>query len=225
MTDALTLLPVILNLIFAQRVVRSLHPSVGWHPAFSMAYKVLYALVGSTLAIVITATVQTYYTLNPHTRKIDRDLQLYGSTMLATIATLPLPIVIIACLVPHGDHDRFGSGRFRTKVITLLVGTSLLSFGAWYRCGTSWRTPVPRTQPLPKALGKAPFFIVNFTVEILTVYLYAIMRMDLRWHVPNGAKGPGSYSRPQSDKADVEIPRRVSEDDAGNAVGDPEKGR
>jgi hypothetical protein len=37
----------------------------------------------------------------------------------------------------------------------------------------------------------------NFGVEILTVYLYAIMRVDRRFHIPDGARGPGSYERQQ----------------------------
>lgn len=187
----------ILNLIFAQRVVRATHPRFGWHPAFSIAYKVLYVLIGLTLAAVITATVQTFYTLNPHTRSIDRALQLYGSTFLAVIATLPIPITLLACVVPHGPHDRFGTGRFRTKVIALVFSATLLSFGAWYRSGVSWHPPIPRTQPLPGFMGKGPFYVVNFFVEIVTVYLYGILRIDLRWHIPNGAKGPGSYSKSQ----------------------------
>ncbi|KAJ4368298.1 hypothetical protein N0V83_006654 [Neocucurbitaria cava] len=188
----------VINIIFAQRLVRSMHPSVGWHPIFSIVFKIIYVLIGLTLVIVITATVQTFYTLSTNTHSIDRALQLYGATFLAIIATLPIPIVFISLVIPHSTpHDRFGTGRVRTKVIVLLTGATLLSFGAWYRCGVAWQTPVPRTQPLPGYMGKAPFYIANFTVEILTVYLYAAMRIDQRWHVPNGAKGSGSYSRGQ----------------------------
>ncbi len=172
-----------------------MHPSVGWHPTFSIAFKLLWILIGCTLAIVITSVVQSFYTLNHHTRRIDRDLQLYGTTVLAVVATLPIPLVIISLLVPHPPHDRFGKGRLRTKVAGLLMGATLLSFGAWYRCATVWHTPISRKEPLPGFLGKAPFYIVNFTVEIITVYLYAVIRVDRRFHIPNGAKGPGSYSK------------------------------
>ncbi|KAK3060612.1 hypothetical protein LTS18_008151 [Coniosporium uncinatum] len=50
------------------------------------------------------------------------------------------------------------------------------------------------TQPLPAYLSKGPFYVFNFTVEVLTVYLYAYVRVDRRFHIPNGAKGPGSYT-------------------------------
>jgi hypothetical protein len=46
----------------------------------------------------------------------------------------------------------------------------------------------------------------NFGVEILTVYLYAIMRVDLRFHIPNGARGPGSYeTQPGLSESEKEV--------------------
>lgn len=185
----------IINLLWTQRIVRSLHPNIGWHRAGSIILNILFVLIGLTLAIVITATVQTFYTLRPRTRTIDRDLQLYSATFLTIISFLPIPITLIALAIPRkAPHDRFGVGRLRTKIIVLLLGSTLLCLGASYRCGTSWLQPVPRSQPLPGYYHKAAFYIMNFGVELLTVYLYAIMRVDLRFHVPNGAKGPGSYA-------------------------------
>jgi hypothetical protein len=186
----------IINIIFATRLVRATHRSFGWHPAFGLAFKILFFLIGVTLVIVISATVQGSYTLDSHVRVIDRSLQLYGSTLLAVVATLPFPMIALTLLIPYSPIDEFGTGRLRIKVITLLISTTLLSIGAWYRCGISWQTPVPRTQPLPGYLGKGPFYILNFLFEFQTVIMYAIFRVDQRWHIPNGARGPGSYSHP-----------------------------
>ncbi|KAF1846617.1 uncharacterized protein K460DRAFT_377772 [Cucurbitaria berberidis CBS 394.84] len=187
----------IINLIFTMRLVRSTHPSVGWHPIFSMAFVVICVIIAGTLVIVIVGTVQSFYTLDTNTRSLDRDFQLYGTTFFAIIATLPLPITLLSLVVRHPPHERFGAGRLRTKVTVLLVSTTLLSLGAWYRCGALWHSPVPRSHPLPGFLSKAPFYVFNFLVEIITVYMYAIARVDLQWHIPNGAKGPGSYSGSQ----------------------------
>ncbi|KAJ4989144.1 hypothetical protein SVAN01_05406 [Stagonosporopsis vannaccii] len=187
----------IINLIFATRIVRSVHPRLGWHTAFGIAFKFLCVVTGATIIMVIVGTVQSFYTLDPNTRAVDRSLQLYGSTFLAIFATLPLPIVVLSLVVPYSPLDRFGVGRMRTKVIVLLVSTTLLSIGAWYRCGSTWAPPVARSQPLPGYLGKGPFYIFNFFVEIQTVLMYAILRVDLRYHIPNGAKGAGSYSSSQ----------------------------
>lgn len=194
------LLVFVINIIWTQRIIRSLHPGVGWHKITSIIPKILYALIALTLAIVITATVQSLYTLRPRTRTIDRGLQLYGATFLAIVSFLPIPTLLIALAIPRKDpHDRFGKGRLRTKITVLLIGSTLVCLGAAYRCGTTWLKPVPRTQPLPDYYHKAAFYTFNFVVEILTVYLYAALRVDLRFHIPNGAKGPGSYSAPSEE--------------------------
>jgi hypothetical protein len=204
----------VINLIFAMRLVRSTHPSLGWHPGFGIAFKVICALIGLTLIAVITSTVQSFYTLNTHTRATDRAFQQYGSTFLAIIAMLPLLMTMLTLLIPYSPIDRFGTGRFRTKVIILLISTTLLSLGAWFRCGVAFHTLVPRSQPLPGYLGKAPFYIFNFLVEIQTVLMYAILRVDLRWYIPNGAKGPGSYSgHPAHDDVELQFSRPTSPDD------------
>jgi hypothetical protein len=148
-----------------------------------------------TISVLIIATVQSFYTLRPRTHFIDRALQLYGQTFLAVVSSLPILIVLLALAIPRRSQpDTFGAGKMSVKIAILLAGASLVTIGAWYRCGTSWATPVPRSHPLPVYLAKPCFYIFNFVVELLTVYLYAIMRVDQRFHVPNGAKGPGSYA-------------------------------
>lgn len=185
----------IVNLIWSQRMLRSLQPTIGWHPITSIAVRIIYVLIGCTLAINITSTVQSFYTLDKHIRSIDRSLQLYGLTFLAIVSSLPLLVLAITFALPRKTSpDHFGKGTLRTKTIVLLVGATLITLGAWYRCATMFKTPVPRSQPLPAYFHKACFYIFNFGVEIITVYMYAIARVDRRFHVPNGAKGPGSYA-------------------------------
>ncbi|EDU41965.1 repeatdomain containing protein [Pyrenophora tritici-repentis] len=194
----------IINLIFAMRLVRSTHSSVGWHPAFGIAFKVLCVVIGLALIAVIASTVQSFYTLDPDIRAMDHSFQQFGATFLAIVATLPLPMTMITLLIPYSPLDRFGIGRLRTKVIVLLISTTLLSIGAWFRCGVAFQTPVARTAPMPGYLAKAPFYLLNFLVELQTVLMYAILRVDLRWYIPNGAKGPGSYARPNAQQ-DLEM--------------------
>lgn len=194
----------IINLVFAMRLVRATHRTFGWNPAFGIAFKALFILIGATLIVLVTATIQSSYTTDAQTKGHDRSMQLFGSTVLALVATLPLPMVVFTLLIPYSPLDEFGTGRTRTKVFVLLISTTLLSIGAWYRCGAASQDPVPRTQPLPGYLGKGPFYIFNFLFEFQTVMMYAILRVDQRWHIPNGAKGPGSYSKP-SRPSDVEM--------------------
>jgi hypothetical protein len=210
----------VINIVFAMRLVRATHRSFGWHPAFGIVFKFLFLLVGITIIIVISVTVQSSYTLNMQTRLTNRSLQLYGSTMLAIVATLPFPMAFFTLMIPYSPFDQFGTGRLRTRVIALLVSTTFLSIGAWYRCGINWQTPVPRTQPLPGYLGKGPFYIFNFLFEFQTVIMYAVLRIDQRWYIPNGAKGPGSYSKTHR-PTDVEMQdsRPTSADDNSTIKG------
>jgi MFS family permease len=188
----------IVNLVFAQRLIRSSHPRLGWHSLFSTAFKFLYALVIITIVMIIVVVVQSFYTRSRYTHKIDRDIMLYGVTTFAVISFLPIPLTLATTLIPRRNDrplDKFGEGRWRYKAVILLIGTTVISFGACYRAGMTWLNAVPQTQPLPRVLGKGPFYIVNFTVEIFTVYLYAVSRVDKRFHVPDGAKEYRSYQK------------------------------
>ena len=195
----------VVNLLWTQRVVRSLHPSFGWSRGASLALKPLWVLIFLTLAALITTIVQSFYTLRPRTLFIDRAVQLYGVTFLAFVAFLPLPVLAVAFAMPRKhSHEKFGTGSLRTKVAVLITGVLLVSFGASYRAGILWLAPVSRHEALPAYFAKAAFYVVDFGVEILTVALYAIARVDLIFHVPNGAKGPGSYEKREMIEEDGE---------------------
>lgn len=89
--------------------------------------------------------------------------------------------------------EKFGNGRFRSKIYIVLLSSFILTLGAAFRLGTNSETPRPRNNPAWYH-SKACFYIFNLTLEILVVVLYAMARVDLRFHVPNGSKGPGHYS-------------------------------
>lgn len=183
----------IINVIFAQRIVRAAHPHFGWHKAFSTVFKVLYALVIAMLAMVITATVQSFYTLNKNTHKIDRNLQMTAATYFLFFSFLPIPIVILGLVVPRQTRlEKFGSGRWRSKISILLASAVLLCLGASFRTGTTYKNPRPRDNPAWYD-AKWCFYFFNFTIEIIVIYLYLLLRVDRRFHVPDGSKGPGDY--------------------------------
>lgn len=187
----------LINLIFAQRILRAAHPHFGWATSLSWAFKVLYALIVVMLIMVITATVQSFYTLDKNTLKIDRDLQLTAGTYLMVVAFLPIPMVIIGLIVPRKTRvEKFGTGRWRSKVAILLTSATLLCLGAAFRAGTNFKNPRPQNDPAWYH-AKWCFYFFNFTIEIIVVYLYLLVRVDRRFHIPNGSKGPGDYSKEQ----------------------------
>ncbi|KAK5019198.1 hypothetical protein LTR16_000763 [Cryomyces antarcticus] len=190
-----TIILYLINILFAQRIVRATHPSIGWSQAFTSVVILIMALIVVTLIMVVTVTIQSIFTLSIHTHHIDRSIQLYGSTFNVVIAFLPFLVTIISLAIPRrSKHDHFGSGSSSAKMLILLGSSGLITLGAGFRAGTSWSPPTPLTSPSPWYLSKACFYIFNFTVEILIIYSYLVLRVDKRFIIRNGAKGPGSYS-------------------------------
>lgn len=188
------------NLTLAQRIYRGWHPNSGWHPLGQWMIYATYVWIVTSLTILIIVTVQSFYTKNNNTKRIDRDLQLYGQTVWAVVSFIPIPVVIAAYLFPRKiKTEKFGTGRLRAKSAILLIAATLLCLGAWFRAISNYKTPRPRTNP-GWYHSKACFYIFIFTVEIIVVAMYAIGRIDQRFHVPDGSKGPGDYSHKSHEK-------------------------
>jgi len=190
----------VVNLIFAQRILRASHPHFGWHPIVHYGFIAIYVTIVVTLIMLITAVIQSFYTLNGNTKRIDRDIQLYGQTFYAIISFLPIPLVIIGFIIPRKQNpEKFGIGRWRHKISILLVSTVLLCLGASFRVGANY---AGGTRPASDPAGyqsKACFYLFNFTVEVAVITLYIVVRVDKRFHVPDGSHGAGDYLRQQED--------------------------
>lgn len=55
----------IVNILFAQRILRALHPTVGWHQGLRIVFRIIYVLIGCALVMIITLIVYSFYTLSP----------------------------------------------------------------------------------------------------------------------------------------------------------------
>jgi hypothetical protein len=184
----------VVNLMFAQRIVRASHPTWGWHPVFSKAFVLIYVLIVITLVMLITTIVQSSYTLNQNTRRIDRNIQLYGGTFNAVVGFVPILLVLAALIIPRTKPlEKFGTGRFRSQIFILVIASALLTLGAAFRVGVNYTTPRPRNRPA-WFHSKACFFIFNFLIEWVVIVFYLVVRVDLRFHVPNGSTRAGDYS-------------------------------
>lgn len=203
----------IINLLFAQRILRACHPNSGWHPILHYIFMAIYVIIVLSLISLIVSVVQANYTLNLNTKRIDRDIQLYGGTFYAVISFLPILLVVGGLVIPRKTRvEKFGSGRFRHKIAILLVSTTLLCLGATFRVGVNYAGGSrPRDDPAGYQ-SKACFYIFNFTVEIIVIYLYVIVRVDKRFWVPNKSHGPGDYSRKlEAEEAGAEKGRESNE--------------
>ncbi|CAG8962181.1 hypothetical protein HYFRA_00005231 [Hymenoscyphus fraxineus] len=185
----------VINLVFVQRILRASYPQWAWKKWLSLLFKAYFATIVIVLIIIITVTVQSFYTLSTNTRRIDRVIQLFAGTYFAVAAFLPLPILLLKLLVPkEGRVEKFGEGRFRTKIWVLVFASAILTVGAGFRTVTNYFAPRPRTDPAWYH-SKACFYSFNFAIEIIVVGLYAAVRVDKRFFVPNGSHGPGDYLR------------------------------
>lgn len=189
-----TVLGFVVNLNFVQRILRALHPKAGWHTALTIVFVIIYSLIAISMFLLISFTVASFYTLDPGKLRTAGDVQRYGATYFATVAFLPIPLVLGALATARRiPMENFGSGSFWSKIIIVLFGAATLSLGAWFRAGTSYLKPRSISDPGPYQ-SKACFYIFYFTLEVLVIWTYLIARIDQRFHVPDGSRGPGDYS-------------------------------
>ncbi|KAI1326215.1 hypothetical protein F5Y16DRAFT_375592 [Xylariaceae sp. FL0255] len=186
----------ILNLVFAQRMLRALQPRIGWHRSISIALKIFYAGIGIGLALIIYSIIQTAYTKDLALLDAARKIQLGVSTYLLVFTTIPFWLLLTAhVLLPKSeDAEVFGHGTMRTKLIILCCTTAIAIFIAGFKTGTAYMPPRLVTDPAWYQ-SKPAFYVFQFVLEIFILSLFTISRVDKRFHIPNGSKGPGDYSR------------------------------
>ncbi|ETS83798.1 hypothetical protein PFICI_05674 [Pestalotiopsis fici W106-1] len=192
LTMAGTILVFIINLFFAQRILRGYHPNFGWSKPARIVFRFLVASVVISLLMVIISTVQSFFTLDEGTRMRSHKVQLFGGTYMAVLAFLPIPIVVLAAILPRKYViEKFGSGSWRAKLFIVLFVAAIESLGAGFRAGTNF---VPRPMNDPAWYdSRAAYYVFNFVFDLIVTYLYLLSGFHRRFHVPNGANGPGSY--------------------------------
>ncbi|KAI0467640.1 hypothetical protein F4859DRAFT_493101 [Xylaria cf. heliscus] len=195
----------VINLIFAQRILRAKQPTIGWHPSISIVLKVFYVGIGAALILVIYSVVQGSYTLDANKLRAVRDIQLAAITYLLVFTTLPLWLLLAAhfLLPKSADEELFGHGSMRTKVLINMLATCICIFIAGFKAGVTWETPRPLSNPAWYH-SKPAFYVFYFVLELLVLSLLTFSRVDKRFHIPNGSKQPGDYSRRVSEQTTIE---------------------
>lgn len=187
------LLLFITNLVFAQRMIRAYHRFFGWSAGLTGFFWGLFGSIVVVLVMVITVTIQSFFTLNRKTHRIDKGIQLFCGVYLGVIAFLPIPLVLAAALVPRRTPiDRFGVGHFRTKFGLLTFTSVLLATGAIFRAATNFVVRPLNDPAWPQT--KTAFYCFNFGIELVVVITYLLSRFDRRFHIPDGSSAPGHYS-------------------------------
>jgi len=79
-------------------------------------------------AIVITAAVVSFYSVDPDRLLKCRDIQRFGVIYFTVFSFLPVPMVLAARLVPSPTKAKFGKlGTTTHKVIIVVIAGLLLS--------------------------------------------------------------------------------------------------
>jgi hypothetical protein len=194
----------VVNLIFAQRIVRAVQPRIGWSAAFSRMYKVMYALTVMLLIVTVIAIVHSHYTLDRHQLRTDLDIELGAISYFLFLAFLPILLIYIGHVLPRMRKPaHFGTGSWTGKVRVLTVGALLCTFGAGFRTGSQFMHPRRPDEPAWYH-SKACFYLFNFGVEVSVVYLYLFTRVDRRFYVPNGCHADGEWAQKMSAESSTE---------------------
>ncbi|KAM4056765.1 putative family c-likeG-protein-coupled receptor protein [Hirsutella rhossiliensis] len=210
----------IVNLFFVQRVLRAFQPRLGWSRPVRIAFRSLIASVVACLVMVIVSIVYSFYTLDPSKHAQLRDVQLVAVVFLAVLAFLPIPIALVAMLLPRRGHsvENFGSGTMRTKVRLLLFTSLILTLGAGFRAGVAF---VQRPADSPAWFHhKACFYCFSYLIELIVVFTYVVSRFDRRFHIPDGSSQPGHYSTgvPAAEKKSANYDGFASDDQQGQQM-------
>ncbi|KAJ4993005.1 hypothetical protein SVAN01_01357 [Stagonosporopsis vannaccii] len=196
-----TIILYLVNWFFTQRIIRAQHTKIGWSMPYRIVHRAGIAMLITSLLMIIVTSIWQQFTLNTNSIRIFRNFQLAGQTYFTAFAFAPIIFVLISLIIPRHEIDKFGAGRLRVNITILLLATAVISVGQIFRCVINWLPPFPlrnaqgRPQDLPWYYSKACFYVFNFVTEIFVIIMYAIVRVDLRFHVPDGAKRAGDYSR------------------------------
>jgi hypothetical protein len=202
----------IVNLLFAQRILRSQRPKLGWNPILRWCFRLAYCSVAVVAVLVITFTVLSFYTREQNLLLAARDVQLAAATYLLVFCLMPYVLLAAAYFTPAtSEVEEFGQGSKLVRVLVVLALTTLMVLEQGYKVGTAWvLTPHPRNDP-PWYFAKAYFYALGFMLEIIYLIIVIGGRADRRFHVPNGSSKRSTYAVETG--KEIESSRSDSEDD------------
>ena len=196
----------LVNLIFAQRVLRAMHPKLGWNTALSHAFHVCYGLLFLTLVMVISATVLMFYTLDMNTIQACFGCQRAATIFLFLLTAAPLILLATSFLLPRSTarEETFGVGTVKGKAALLAVQACLATILSGCKLGATWEAPRPINNPAWYQ-SRAAFYCFGFMLEIIILSIFVFGRVDKRFHVPNGSAKRRSYIMEPLPEKDISV--------------------
>ncbi|TDZ34021.1 hypothetical protein C8035_v000683 [Colletotrichum spinosum] len=213
----------VVNIFFAQRIIRSIHPNFGWHPFFGVATLFFIFSVPAVILSNSTSLGVSFFNIEDQDR-VETALNVLkaGVSWIMLLAILPIVAVLFAAVIPGPKPERFGTGDTHQKIAVLFIGAIPLIAGHAVRL-TSTLNPEPPGST-SRLLSREVFYTTGFMLEIFVVVFYAVARIDLLFHVPNGSAQPGDYARrpkPGEDDYEAALLSRHEIEDEIAALGHP----
>lgn len=199
----------IVNIIFAKRMVRALHPCLGKKKWFNLVFTATVASVIVVLIMMVTVIVygSLKTDMSTTTRAQIQDIQKFAVVYMSILAFLPIPLLALAYAFHSAKNGesvhKFGDGKWRTKLLLLLGSTTLLTLGMAFRASIMFM-PRPASNPAWYH-SKACFYVFVFGVEVVCVYAYGLMRFDKRFHIAKGENIEEQYGEQEREKKELNV--------------------
>lgn len=187
----------IINLLFAQRILRARRPHIGWHRALKAVFITSYICLGLVAVLVISFTVLSFYTLDASLLRACIDIQHAASTYLTVFVVAPYAILLAAYVTKPSQTspvNAFGRQSIEFKTLILLVLVSLMTLEQGFKYAVSWIQAGYTINDLPWYDSKACFYIFGFMLEVLYILTALSFRSDQLFHVPDGSSKRQTYT-------------------------------
>jgi hypothetical protein len=174
-----------------------MHPTIGWSLPFTVFTLFLIWSVPSVIVLNIISISVSFFSVGNEAQLTATETALtFGASWNVMLSLMPLLLLLIAGLLPMKKKpEQFGSGTLPGKAALVAYASATLGVGAAIRAAAIINPEQPGTQST--LFGKPVFYTTGFVLEILVVVIYAVARIDLLFHIPNGSSKPGDYTAGQ----------------------------
>jgi hypothetical protein len=194
----------IVNLALTQQVVHTQHPQLRRSSPLTFAsLMLLFIIIGAVFGLIAGIVLEFYW---PPEDTSALALRTYGSATYATIAFIPIPIVIVSTLArlrrqtndkTAQSGDNSAQGSMVAHVTIVIISASFLTLGASYRLATLCLPPTSGDVPVdtPWYFSRGSFYTFNFGIGLFVVCFWLILRVDEPVIASNGVTAFASYAR------------------------------
>lgn len=138
----------ILNLLFAQRILRARHLRLGWSRALHVLFIMLYLGIVVAIIMIVTLTVMSFYTRDMSILEDAKWIQRGAIIYFLISAVAPLLFVALAITLPSSTPPQsFGSGSLQSKAMVLVIGACLCTVIEGFHVGTACSPARPASRP------------------------------------------------------------------------------